>query len=430
MKRALRTGTLSAYATCTGTHACESPVGIPKPGGMTPTSVYERLLSIKARPSADGSLPRCVRQKPSLTTTAGAAPGASSGGVSQRPRAGFTPNVPKRFPVTTAACTCTGPCRPVRSSGKYPYAPIASRVRACSRTSLASAYDFHVPAELEPHGGQHAVLEFRLSARAEALIERGGENGHGYRLVDGGLDRPASLARVRDPAGEFREGRILHQRGCRQIEQPRGDHAATPPHLGDLAQIEIVLVVLRVPQRRRLGVDRMRSLSRVGAVQDAQAFGIRRHDAVLDSVVNHLDERAGAVRSAVEIALLGGAAHGRPTRSARDVAGARCQPQEDRIEVSDHRLLAPDHQAIAALQPPDAAAGPDVHVVDALLSELSRTPDVVDVIGITAVDEDVAGREMRNQFSDGRVHGRRRDHQPDGPRRLQLPHQIGDRRGT
>src|SRR2546430_17502449 len=57
----------------------------------------------------------------------------------------------------------------------------------------------HVPAELEPHGGQHAVLEFRLSARAEALIERGGENGHGYRLVDRGLDRPAALARDRDP---------------------------------------------------------------------------------------------------------------------------------------------------------------------------------------------------------------------------------------
>ena len=174
----------------------------------------------------------------------------------------------------------------------------------------------------------------------------------------------------------------------------------------------------------------MRSLSRVGAVQDAQAFGIGGHDAVLDSVVNHLDEMAGAVRSAVEIALLGGAAHGRPTRSAREVAGARCQPQEDRIEVSDHRLLASDHQAIAALQPPDAAAGPHVHVVDALLSELPRAPDVVDVIGITAVDEDVAGREMGNQFSDGRVHGCRRDHQPDGPRRLQLPHQIGDRRGA
>ena len=35
-------------------------------------------------------------------------------------------------------------------------------------------------------------------------------------------------------------------------------------------------------------------------------------------------------------------------------------------------LLAADHQAVAALEPPDAAAGADVDVVDALLAQRLR----------------------------------------------------------
>ena len=114
---------------------------------------------------------------------------------------------------------------------------------------------FQVSAELKAHGREQFVLEVRLAARGEAFVERRGEHGHRHAFVDGGLDRPAAFARIRDSAREFGERGIFDQRGRRQVEQPRGDHAAAPPHLGDVAQVEVVLVVLGVAQRRRLGVD-------------------------------------------------------------------------------------------------------------------------------------------------------------------------------
>ena len=142
--------------------------------------------------------------------------------------------------------------------------------------------------------------------------------------------RPANCER----AGSFDQG------GRRQIQQPRRDHAAAPPHLGDVPQIEVVLVVLGVAQRRRLGVDRVLLLADVGVAQDAQPLGIGRHEAVLDAVVDHLDEVAGAGRPAVQIALFGGAAELLASRRARNVAHAGRQRREDRIEMLNH-LLAP-----------------------------------------------------------------------------------------
>ena len=63
----------------------------------------------------------------------------------------------------------------------------------------------------------------------------------------------------------------------------------------------------------------------------------------------------------------------------------------------DDRRFAADHHAVAALETPDAAAGADVHVVDALRGELLRAPDVVDVVRIAAVDQDVVLLEQRQR---------------------------------
>src|SRR4029450_11060430 len=104
----------------------------------------------------------------------------------------------------------------------------------------------------------------------------------------------------------------------------------------------------------------------------------------------------------------GGARVPRAPRGAGDGAAAGSQLREDRIEVLDHRRLAADHQAVPPLPSPDAAAGSDVHVVDALLGELPGAPDVVDVIGIAAAEEDVARREVRDEIVDRRVHATRR----------------------
>ena len=56
----------------------------------------------------------------------------------------------------------------------------------------------------------------------------------------------------------------------REVQQPRGDHAAAPPHFGDVAEVEVVLVVRGVAQRRRLGIDGVRLLADIGGAQDAQ----------------------------------------------------------------------------------------------------------------------------------------------------------------
>ena len=118
-------------------------------------------------------------------------------------------------------------------------------------------------------------------------------------------------------------------------------------------------------------------------------FGVGGHDAVLDAVVDHLHEVPGAGGPAVEVAVLGGAADLLAAGRAGDVAAARGERLEDRIEALHRVRVAADHHAVAALEPPDAAAGADVDVVDALRPQVVLPADVVDVVGVAAVDQDV-----------------------------------------
>ena len=86
----------------------------------------------------------------------------------------------------------------------------------------------------------------------------------------------------------------------------------------------------------------------------------------------------------------------------------------------DRIVLAADHQAEAALEAEDAAARPDVDVVDPALGELACPPDVVVVPGVAAVDHGVSRLEQRGELGDGALGDRSRgDHDPDGARRLQ-----------
>jgi hypothetical protein len=92
-----------------------------------------------------------------------------------------------------------------------------------------------------------------------------------------------------------------------------------------------------------------------------------------------------------------------------------------------HRVgLAADHHAVAAIEAPDAAARADVDIVDALGFQFLRAPDVVDAIGIAAVDQDVAGLEMGQQVGDALVDHARRHHQPDRARLLQRFDELGE----
>ena len=51
---------------------------------------------------------------------------------------------------------------------------------------------------------------------------------------------------------------------------------------------------------------------------------------------------------------------------------------------------AADHLAEAALQSPDASAGADIDIVQTLSGQFLSAANVVDVVGVAAVDDDVA----------------------------------------
>src|ERR1041385_6335506 len=108
-------------------------------------------------------------------------------------------------------------------------------------------------AELLPYRREQLVGVMRLAARAEALVERGGQHGHRDALVDRGADRPAPLAGVRDAAAVLRQVGASGERRGGEVEQPGRDDAAAAPHLGDLGYVDVVAVVLGLEERRDLG---------------------------------------------------------------------------------------------------------------------------------------------------------------------------------
>ena len=140
---------------------------------------------------------------------------------------------------------------------------------------------------------------------------------------------PESLTR---PENSASVGRLL-QRGGGEVEQPRRDDAAASPHLRDLARCRGRTGRLGVAQRRGLGVGGLRARADVGVVQDVEPLGVRGHERVLDAVVHHLHEVAGAGGSAVQVAHLLGrgiaGAAGRALGRGLD-ARARARGRSDR----------------------------------------------------------------------------------------------------
>src|SRR5262245_10719775 len=87
--------------------------------------------------------------------------------------------------------------------------------------------------------------------------------------------------------------------------------------------------------------------------EDIEPLGIRRHQAVFDAVVDHLDKVAGAARPAVQIAIGRGAAQSITTWCRRNITFARGQRLENRIETLHRGVGSADHEAVTALQTPD-----------------------------------------------------------------------------
>src|SRR2546425_12591130 len=92
-----------------------------------------------------------------------------------------------------------------------------------------------------------------------------------------------------------------------------------------------------------------------------------------------------------QVAALGGSPPFPASGCARARASPRPQALEDRVETLHRRQVAADHQAIAALQAPDAAARAHVEIVDPFRLQIPGPPDVVDVVGVPPIDDGVVG---------------------------------------
>src|SRR2546429_6293359 len=100
--------------------------------------------------------------------------------------------------------------------------------------------------------------------------------------------------------------------------------------------------------------------------QDIETFSVCCHDAVLNTVMNHLHKVSSSMWSAMEIALLSSTVDLFPSRCTTNRLNAGSQGREDRIEMLNYFILATDHLAIAALQTPDTTAGAAVHIMDTI----------------------------------------------------------------
>ena len=110
----------------------------------------------------------------------------------------------------------------------------------------------------------------------------------------------------------------------------------------------------------------------VGLLHDLEALAVGLHEPVLDAVVDHLHEVAGAHRPHVGVAALGG------------------EGQEDRLATATTAFVAADHQAVAVGEPPDPARGAGVDEADAPFGQRGGRGRGLLVVGVPAVDDDVA----------------------------------------
>ena len=171
-------------------------------------------------------------------------------------------------------------------------------------------------------------------------------------------------------------------------------------------------------------MDVVLPLPDVCRTQHGKTFCVGRHHPVLDSVVHHLDKVAAAVRAAMQVALFRRAIDFFASGSAWNIAHTRRKRGEDRIKVLYNIFFSADHHAVTALQSPNSATGAHIHVVDLFLPKFPGALYVVNVVGISAINQNVTGFEMRQQVGDGLVHYSRRDHQPDRARLFQLLYKI------
>ena len=148
------------------------------------------------------------------------------------------------------------------------------------------------------------MCEVALPPAREPIEQRGRQHGDRNAFVDRGEHGPPPLAGVRHATREVLEPRAPVQGLRGEVEQPRADDAAAAPHLSDRSHVQLVAEALGMRERGGLGVGG--ALRRAGSrvLQQVEPLRVRGHQPVLDAVVYHLDEVAGARRPAVQVAEL------------------------------------------------------------------------------------------------------------------------------
>ena len=137
-----------------------------------------------------------------------------------------------------------------------------------------------------------------------------------------------------------------------------------------------------------------------------------------------------ARRAGVDVAPFGAIVAAIAARGARDVADARRERIEDRVQPAHDLLASADHQAEAALHAPDAARSADIDIVDAARRKRLRAADIVLVEAVAAIDDDCAGFGKAAELLDRRLGGiAGRQHHPEDGVAAQLIDEIGERGG-
>ena len=117
------------------------------------------------------------------------------------------------------------------------------------------------------------------------------------------FDGPAAFAGVRYFAEKPVQLGLRASACAREVEKPGANDAAVAPQLRNGGEVEVVREMRALHrQRRGLGVDALGTLPGVGLLEQVEPFGVRGHEPVLDAVVHHLHEVAGAARTAVQVA--------------------------------------------------------------------------------------------------------------------------------
>src|SRR5271163_3538566 len=86
-----------------------------------------------------------------------------------------------------------------------------------------------------------------------------------------------------------------------------------------------------------------------------------------------------------------------------------------------------NHLAEAAIEAPYAAAGAGVDIVDALFAQGLRPANIIDVVGIAAINDDVAALEVLGEIANSGFNHGSRNHHPGDTRVAQLGGEIAER---